>query len=113
NLGLMSPQGAAISTEENKVENKEVRILVVDDEPMMADSLRQNFVEEGYSVDTAPTGAAAIELVDQGGHHLALCDLHLPDMDGLEVLRHMKDARPTTEVIVVTGHGSVQKAVEA
>ena len=50
------PQGAAISREEKKVENKEVRILVVDDEPTMSDSLRQNFVEEGYSVDTAATG---------------------------------------------------------
>ena len=109
----MSPQGAATSREERKVDNKEVRILVVDDEPMMADSLRQNFMEEGYSVDTAPTGAQAIELFDQGGHQLAICDLQLPDMDGLEVLRHMKDARPTTEVIVVTGYGSVQKAVEA
>ena len=109
----MVPQGAAISREEKKVENKEVRILVVDDEPMMADSLRQNFMEEGYSVDTAATGAAAIELFDQGAHHLAICDLQLPDMDGLEVLRHMKDARPTSEVIVVTGYGTVQKAVEA
>ena len=107
------PHSAAISREEKKVENKEVRILVVDDEPTMADSLRQNFVEEGYSVDTAATGAAAIELFDQGGHHLAICDLQLPDVDGMEVLRHMKDARPTTEVIVVTGYGSVQKAVEA
>src|SRR5215217_1910898 len=107
------PQGAAISREEKKVENKEVRILVVDDEPTMADSLRQNFVEEGYSVDTAATGATAMELFDQGGHHLAICDLQLPDMDGLEVLRHMKDARPTTEVIVVTGYGTVAKAVEA
>ena len=77
------PHGAAISREEKKVENKEVRILVVDDEHTMADSLRQNFVEEGYSVDTAATGAAAIELFDQGGHHLAICDLQLPDMDGL------------------------------
>src|SRR5919112_916773 len=109
----MGPQGAAVSREEKKVENKEVRILVVDDEPIMADSLRQNFIEEGYSVDTAATGAAAIELFDQGGHHLAICDLQLPDVDGMEVLRHMKDAKPTTEVIVVTGYGSVQKAVEA
>src|SRR3989440_4473009 len=107
------PQGAAISREERKVENKEVRILVVDDEPTMADSVRQNFLEEGYVVDTAATGAAAIELFDQGGHHLAICDLQLPDMDGLEVMRHMKDARPTTEVIVVTGYGSVQRAVDA
>src|SRR6188474_177207 len=109
----MSPQATASSREEKKVDNKEVRILVVDDEPMMADSLRQNFMEEGYAVDTAATGAAAIELFDGGAHHLAICDLQLPDMDGLEVMRHMKDARPTTEVIVVTGYGSVQKAVEA
>src|SRR3982075_1962296 len=96
-----------------KAKNRDIRVLVGDDEPMMADSLRQNFVEEGYSVDTAATGAAAIELFDQGAHHLAICDLQLPDMDGLEVMRHMKDARPTTEVIVVTGYGTVQKAVEA
>ena len=49
----MGPQSAAISREEKRVENKDVRILVVDDEPTMADSLRQNFIEEGYSVDTA------------------------------------------------------------
>ncbi|MDQ2936399.1 MAG: sigma-54 dependent transcriptional regulator, partial [Acidobacteriota bacterium] len=95
------------------MEKKDVRILVVDDEPTMADSLKQNLIEEGYSVDTAATGAEAIELFDQGGHHLAICDLQLPDIDGLEVMRHIKDARPTTEVIVVTGHGSVPKAVEA
>jgi len=105
---------AAVTFKENKrVENKNVRILVVDDEPMMADSLKQNLMEEGFSVDTAATGAEAIELFDQGGHHLAICDLQLPDMDGLEVMRHMKDARPTTEVIVVTGYGSVARAVEA
>ncbi len=95
------------------MEKKDVRILVVDDEPTMADSLKQNLIEEGYGVDTAATGAEAIELFDQGGHHLAICDLQLPDIDGLEVMRHIKDARPTTEVIVVTGHGSVAKAVEA
>lgn len=105
--------GTAASREEKKVEKKAVRILIVDDEPMLADSLKQNLVEEGFSVDTAATGAQAIELFDQGGHHLAICDLQLPDMDGLEVMRHMKDARPTTEVIVVTGYGSVARAVEA
>ncbi|HKR59304.1 MAG TPA: sigma-54 dependent transcriptional regulator [Pyrinomonadaceae bacterium] len=95
------------------MEHKDLRILVIDDEPVMADSLRTNLIDEGYSVDTAATGAEAIELFDQGGHHLAICDLQLPDMDGLEVMRHMKDARPTTEVIVVTGYGSVARAVEA
>lgn len=95
------------------MERKDARILVIDDEPMMADSLKQNLAEEGYTVDTAATGAEAIEAFDQGGHHLAICDLQLPDMDGLEILRHMKDARPATEVIVVTGYGTVTRAVEA
>jgi DNA-binding NtrC family response regulator len=109
----MNTSGTVVSREEKKVENKDVRILIVDDEAMMTDSLRQHFTAEGYSVDTAATGAEAIERFDQGGHHLAICDLQLPDMDGLEVMRHMKDARPTTEVIVVTGYGSVQRAVDA
>ena len=95
------------------MENKDVRILVIDDEPTIADSLKQNFTEEGYAVDIAATGAEAIELFDQGGHHVTICDLQLPDMDGLEVMRHIKDARPNSEVIVVTAHGSVAKAVEA
>ena len=95
------------------MEKKDVRILVVDDEPSMADSLKMHLIEEGYSVDTAATGAEAIELFDQGGHHLAICDLQLPDMDGLEVMRHMKDARALTEVIVLTAHATVARAVEA
>ncbi len=95
------------------MENKDVRILVIDDEPTMADSLKQNLIEEGYSVDSAATGAEAIELFDRGGHHLAICDLQLPDMGGLEVMRHIKDANPLTDVLVLTGHGSVAKAVEA
>ena len=95
------------------MEKKDVRILVVDDEEFTTDSLKLNLVEEGYSVDTAGTGGQAIELFDQGGHHLAICDLQLPDMDGLEVMRHMKDARPNTEVIMVTAHGTTPKAVEA
>jgi two-component system, NtrC family, response regulator AtoC len=95
------------------LERTDARILIVDDEPMMSDSLRQNLVEEGYRVDTAATGAEAIELFDRGGHHLAICDLQLPDMDGMEVLRHVKDTSPSTEVIVISGYGTVQRAVDA
>lgn len=95
------------------MDRSEVRILVVDDDEQTADSLKLNLVEEGYSVDTAATGGQAIELFDQGGHHLAICDLQLPDMDGLEVMRHIKDTRPNAEVIVVTAHGTTPKAVEA
>ncbi|HEX8180345.1 MAG TPA: sigma-54 dependent transcriptional regulator [Pyrinomonadaceae bacterium] len=95
------------------VDRKDVRILVIDDEPMMADSLKQNLSEDGYSVDTASTGAEAIELFDTAGHHLAICDIQLPDMDGIEILRHIKDTRPATEVIMATGYGTVDRAVMA
>jgi DNA-binding NtrC family response regulator len=97
------------------VERKDVRILVVDDEPLMADSLKQNLVEEGYTVDTAATQTEAIELFDRGAHHVVICDLQLTaqNMDGMEVLRHVKDAQPSTEVIVMTGYGTVARAVEA
>ncbi|HYH84372.1 MAG TPA: sigma-54 dependent transcriptional regulator [Pyrinomonadaceae bacterium] len=97
------------------MERKDVRILVVDDEPSMVDSLRQNLAEEGYNVDTAPNGTRAIELFDGSGHHIAVCDLQLPDkdMNGMDVLRHIKDTRPSTEVIVMTGYGTVERAVEA
>src|SRR5213075_1397177 len=96
-----------------KSKNQDIRILVIDDEPMMSDSLKRHLAEEGYAVDTAASGAEAIDLFDGGAHHLVICDLQLPDMDGLTLLRHMKDAKPNAEVIVVTGYGSVQTAVEA
>lgn len=95
------------------METKDARILVIDDEPMMTDSLKQNLVEEGYRVDTATTGAEAISKFEPGGYQLAICDLQLPDMDGMAVLKHMKEVRPATEVIVVTGYGTVARAIEA
>jgi DNA-binding NtrC family response regulator len=97
----------------SKAKNKDIRILVVDDEPTMSDALRHHLEDEGYTVDISANGTEAIDLFDGGAHHLVICDLQLPDMDGLALLRHMKDAKPNTEVIVVTGYGSVQAAVEA
>jgi DNA-binding NtrC family response regulator len=97
-----------------KTKTKDIRVLVVDDEPMMSDSLRQHLADEDYAVDTAASGTEAIELFDGGAYHLVICDLHLPDIDGLTLLRHMKDTKPQTEVIVITGHDvGVQAAVEA
>jgi len=80
---------------------------------MMTDSLKQNLAEDGFTVDTASTGAEAIELFDRGAHQICICDLQLPDMDGMDVLRHMKDSQPATETIVMTGYGSVARAIEA
>jgi len=88
------------------------RVLVVDDEPTMADGLRLVLEAEGYSVVTAGTLAQALEAATQA-FHLAIVDLVLPDGDGLGLLRELKRRDPALEVIVVTAHGSIPKAVDA
>ena len=98
----------------SKSKNKDIRILVVDDDPAQTDGLRMHLADEGYAVDTASSGSQAIDLFDAGAHQLVICDLHLPDLDGLTLLRHMKDVKPATEVIVITGYDlGVPAAVEA
>jgi DNA-binding NtrC family response regulator len=109
----MNTISTVVLGEEGNLGRKDVRVLVVAEEDLMAGSLKVNLTREGYSVDTAPSGARAIELFDQEAHQLVICDLQLSDIDGLAVMRHMKNAHPATEVIVLTGYGMVQRAVAA
>jgi DNA-binding NtrC family response regulator len=88
-------------------------ILVIDDEEQMLDSLRLTLQQTGYHVSTGKTGAEGLALFDSGDYDLVLADLQLPDMEGLEVLRKIKDKKPSVEVIIISGYGSVAKAVEA
>src|SRR3984893_15236034 len=88
-------------------------ILVIDDEEQMLDSLRLNLQQTGYSVSTAASGQEGIALFDAGTFELVLCDLQLPDMPGLEVLKKLKEMHPATEVIIISAYGSVENAVEA
>jgi len=87
-------------------------ILVVDDEPTMADGLRLVLEAEGYGVATAGSVAQALEVAEKG-FYLAIVDLVLPDGDGLSLLRELRRREPSLEVIVVTAHGSIPKAVDA
>ena len=89
------------------------RILVVDDEPTMADGLRLVLEAEGHAVVTAGSVAQAVEAANGHGFHLAIVDLVLPDGDGLGVLRELKRRDSAIEVIMITAHGSIPKAVEA
>jgi len=88
-------------------------ILVIDDEEQMLDSLRLNLQQTGYTVTTAASGQEGIALFDAGTFQLVLCDLQLPDMPGLEVLKKLKEMQPATEVIIISAYGSVENAVEA
>ena len=88
-------------------------ILVIDDEEKILDALRLNLEQTGYSVATAKTGEEGLVLFNNGDYDLVLADLQLPDMQGTEVMRRLKEKRPSIEVIIISGYGSVARAVEA
>ncbi len=88
------------------------RLLVVDDEESMLDFLGLLFREEGYEVDTASSVAAARQRLDRG-YDLCLCDLLMPDGNGLDLLREIKASGADTAVIVMTAYTSTRSAIEA
>jgi two-component system, NtrC family, response regulator AtoC len=88
-------------------------ILVVDDEEFLRNELKRILGEEGYVVQAVDTGAGALESMVREGADLVLLDLNLPDLHGVEVLREVKARDPEALVIVVTGYGSVESAVES
>ena len=92
---------------------KKYRVLAVDDEPAMIEWLKILLEHEGYEVRTAMIGTRGEEIFKTWKPDVVVTDMMLPDADGLELLRKFKQTYPETEVIVVTGHGSVPKAVEA
>src|SRR5687767_1971979 len=92
---------------------KKNRGLASDDEPAMIEWLKILLEHEGYEVRTAMIGTRGEEIFKTWKPDVVVTDMMLPDIDGLELLRRFKQAHGDTEVIVVTGHGSVQKAVEA
>jgi len=89
------------------------RILVVDDEELVLYLLNSVLSEQGYQVATASDGFAALEKLERDSFALVLTDLRMPDMGGLELLYRVRTLYPETEVIVLTGHGTVETAVQA
>ncbi|MGD8374901.1 MAG: sigma-54 dependent transcriptional regulator [Acidobacteriota bacterium] len=90
-----------------------VRILVVDDEPIVVDSLAEWFRQDGYDVDVARNAKEALRRVAERRHDIAVIDIRMPGMDGLELQRRLADANPDLTVIVMTGYASVESAVQA
>ena len=88
-------------------------ILVMEDEESIARGLDLVLEEEGYAVDLAFTGAGALESFENSDFDLVIADLRLPDSDGLEIIKIVKERRPETEVVVITGYSSVSSAVDA
>jgi len=88
-------------------------ILVMEDDVSVAKGLEMVLTEEGYDVYLAGTGSLALEAFKQKRYDLLVADLRLPDMDGMEVIRKVKAEKPDTEVVVITGYGTADTAVEA
>lgn len=89
------------------------RILVVDDEVEICDLLQSFLAQEGYHVFTATNGVEAISLGKQNELDLALLDIKMPGMDGIEVFRKLKEVRKDMGVIILTGYGTLGTAKEA
>ena len=89
------------------------KILVVDDEPAVLMTVRALLQLEGYEVDAAPGGAAALEAVRRTHYDLVLTDLKMPEVDGLAVLAEVRDRSPHTVTVVMTGFGALNTALEA
>ncbi len=96
-----------------EAERKKFRILVVDDELAVRDSLKEWLEEEGFTVAMAGSGPDALAALDAGTFHLMLLDIKMPGMDGVEVLERAKGMAPALSVVMMTAYATVETAVEA
>ena len=88
-------------------------ILVVDDDEDILDLIERHLSNRGYEVLTAYDGEQAISLLDKLTFDLVITDLKMPKFDGMEVLRRAKENDPNIEVVILTGHGTMDNVVEA
>lgn len=89
------------------------KILVVDDELIQRESLSGWLKKFGHEVDSAENGRMSMELMNKKDYNLVFLDIRMPDVDGITLLERIKAAYPTTQVVMLTGCGSVETAVEA
>lgn len=88
-------------------------ILVVDDEENIRHTLRGVLVDEGFEVIEAANGRAALESLDHTEPRLALVDIWMPEMDGIELVQRMREQIPQVPIVVMSGHGTIETAVRA
>ena len=88
-------------------------ILFVDDEPLLRETIGNDLKSQGYEVGTASSGAEAMTKLIDHPYDLVITDLIMEEMSGIQLLRKINDTTPETMVMVMTGYGSLQTAIEA
>jgi DNA-binding NtrC family response regulator len=89
------------------------RIIIIDDDESIRQVLKTILEEEGYAVDTADTGKEAVLKTNEKVYNLALIDMRLPDIEGIDLILKIKDTTPRMRKIIVTGYPTIQNAMEA
>lgn len=89
------------------------RILIIDDEKAIRNTLREILQYEKFEVDEAGDGAEGLKKVESNSFDLVLCDIKMPKMDGLEVLAKLQELNPDLPVVMISGHGTIETAVDA
>ncbi len=89
-----------------------IRVLLVDDEEEFVETLGERLEVRGFDVTTALSGAEALERIQEREIDLVILDVQMPGLDGVEALRQIKQRKPLVEVIMLTGHGTVQTAID-
>lgn len=89
------------------------KILVIDDEDIVLISCKRALLPEGFEVKTAQNGIKGLKMIEEERFDLVFTDLKMPDIDGMEVLRIIKQRWPETGVIIITGYQTVDSAVKA
>ena len=89
------------------------RILIIDDEKSIRHSLKEILEYENYKVDEAPDGIEGIKLAEKEKYDIIFCDIKMPRMDGIEVLENLQNKCPEVPVVMISGHGNIDTAVEA
>jgi two-component system nitrogen regulation response regulator NtrX len=88
-------------------------VLIVDDEPSILKSLGGLLSDEGFEVITASNGYEALKIIDSESPDLVLLDIWMPGLDGIDTLNEIKKENPYIQVIIITGHGTIETAVRA
>jgi len=91
---------------------EEMRIMLVDDEEGFLSTTKNVLERKGISVTTATSGSEALEKLVQGNIDVVILDVKMPGMDGVTALKEIKSRYPSIEVIMLTGHGTVESALE-